>query len=441
MKKFVLLLTASLLAFGVGCCGLRSCNQGAYSFEGDDPGECEDRADNNRDGLFDCNDPGCAGSSVCMTPPATGDAVGQKKAGMDAAPKVAAVTGTGAAVQPTSGKNTVKVPPGKGWLHTRGNKIVYENGDVFRGRGANVHDTRSCGACWSPNVNGVKRRIDEVVDIWGANFLRLCLESHEAKSNAVNDAKYMQNIIEIVEHIGKKTGVYVLVSLWWDTTVDTHPLRIPHPAVTPIWEHLTEKLAKYPYVMFGLVNEPRGKHSTDDVEIDANDVEVWESMNNTVAAIRAVEARVGSPRHIIAVQGTRAYGKFLQYYVNHPITADGGKNIAYEVHVYYGNDGDKWEKRWEIPSRKLPVIIGEFAELYESWDTLSLQDCDKLSMEAEKLDVPWLAWTFHTNCGNPLITASNNCETNVTITPSKGWGQLIYNRLHKPWGSRESALP
>ncbi|HJN72708.1 MAG TPA: hypothetical protein QGF58_02125 [Myxococcota bacterium] len=33
--------------------------------EGDDPGECVDRADNDADGLFDCDDDGCVGSPDC----------------------------------------------------------------------------------------------------------------------------------------------------------------------------------------------------------------------------------------------------------------------------------------------------------------------------------------------------------------------------------------
>ena len=35
------------------------------SFEGDDAGECSDEADNDRDGLFDCDDPDCAGAPTC----------------------------------------------------------------------------------------------------------------------------------------------------------------------------------------------------------------------------------------------------------------------------------------------------------------------------------------------------------------------------------------
>jgi hypothetical protein len=34
-------------------------------YEGDAPGECTDRADNDRDGKFDCDDEGCAGSPDC----------------------------------------------------------------------------------------------------------------------------------------------------------------------------------------------------------------------------------------------------------------------------------------------------------------------------------------------------------------------------------------
>lgn len=36
------------------------------AYEADDPGECSDAADNDLDGLFDCNDPDCFGAPVCQ---------------------------------------------------------------------------------------------------------------------------------------------------------------------------------------------------------------------------------------------------------------------------------------------------------------------------------------------------------------------------------------
>ncbi len=36
-------------------------------FEGDEVGECSDLADNDQDGLFDCDDPNCSGSPLCQS--------------------------------------------------------------------------------------------------------------------------------------------------------------------------------------------------------------------------------------------------------------------------------------------------------------------------------------------------------------------------------------
>jgi hypothetical protein len=38
--------------------------------EGDDPDECEDGADNDRNGAFDCDDAACVGAPTCRPPPA-----------------------------------------------------------------------------------------------------------------------------------------------------------------------------------------------------------------------------------------------------------------------------------------------------------------------------------------------------------------------------------
>ena len=38
-------------------------------YEGDSPGECSDGADNDRDGLYDCDDDSCSGADICVNPP------------------------------------------------------------------------------------------------------------------------------------------------------------------------------------------------------------------------------------------------------------------------------------------------------------------------------------------------------------------------------------
>lgn len=385
-----------VVIFFIGCVSDADNNAGDY--EGDEKGECSDDADNDQDGLFDCDDPGCAGSDSCTN----NDQV------------------------PDTSAEAFDFP--EGWLTVKGNKIYRSDGTVFRGRGANIHDTRGCDACaWTqPNVDEVKRRIDTLVDIWGANFMRLVLESYASGGgrvhwgNPLEDEDYLTDIAEIVSYIGSKPGINVLVSLWIDPTFND--MGWPTAQTIPVWEALAEALIDQPHVMFGLVNEPKSNSD------GALDEDVWVSMNNLVGAIREVEASHNSPPHIITVQGTRSWARHLEYYVEHPIIAAGGVNIAYETHSYMPASG--FEENWINPSEVLPVIIGEFGPF-----EMSVDDCIILIDEAEKRDIPWLAWTFHQRCPPNLLVDYEEvgCGTNMELTPTADWGQVIYDRLATPW--------
>jgi hypothetical protein len=59
-RRSLVALSTLGLVFALGCLGM--CNR---DMEGDEPGECGDGADNDRDGLFDCDDDECAGSPDC----------------------------------------------------------------------------------------------------------------------------------------------------------------------------------------------------------------------------------------------------------------------------------------------------------------------------------------------------------------------------------------
>src|SRR5687768_6972411 len=56
-------------------------------------------------------------------------------------------------------------PPPSGWLFTSGNRILNSDGTIWKARGANIFDTRSCNACayQPPNVAEVNRRVNELV--------------------------------------------------------------------------------------------------------------------------------------------------------------------------------------------------------------------------------------------------------------------------------------
>jgi endoglucanase len=338
---------------------------------------------------------------------------------------------------PTAPTPPTDVPPPDrgaitGWLKVQGPRIMTPDGKPFHGRGASVHDTRSCDACaWEPpHVEEVLRRIDMLVDGWHANFVRILLESYPDRGpgpgrvhykNVLEDEDYFRDVMRIIGHVGKKRGVYVLVSLWHDPTFG--PLGWPTERTRTEWKKLARALRDMPHVLFGLVNEPEKNRD------GLYDGEVWTAMNETVAAIRSVEEP--GKNHIVTVQGTRDWGRVLDYYVAHPITAGGGANVAYETHVY--NSPDRFDELVTRPSRKLPVIIGEMGVVSDKNVTMTLDDCTELMDIAEKLDVPWLAYTFHTNCPpNLLVEHAGSCGVGAPLDPSP-WGRLVKERLSRSW--------
>ena len=342
--------------------------------------------------------------------------------------------------QPQSVDLTQTKPTGEGlitpWLEVKDKRIRLPDGRPFHGRGVNIHDTRSCDACTfePPHLDEVLRRINAATDEWGATLIRLLLESYpddgRAKfgggakrvhyRNVLDDDDYFRDVMRMVGEVGKHKGVYVLVSLWQDPTFSA--LGWPTEKTHFVWKKLAGALRDMPFVMFGLVNEPQAN------ENGQRDAEVWKAMNDTVAAIRAVE-RPEHP-HVITVQGTREWGRSLDYYVEHPITAGDGKNVAYETHVY--NRPSRFDELVTRPARKLPVIIGELGPQNDDHVHMFPEDCTKLLDLAEKHDVPWIAWTFHNGCPPNLVVERKGCVAGAPLEPT-AWGRMVKSRLAKKW--------
>lgn len=309
------------------------------------------------------------------------------------------------------------------WLYTSGNKILNGDGTVWHGRGANLADPRSCGACaGTPNAAEVNRRMDELVS-WGATFIRLVLENSSTSANVSHDPVYLAQIQQIVAHAAAKPNLRIMITLWSDATFNSMGW-LTNPGTIEEWQTLATTFAKEPRVLFGLVNEPEANYD------HALDSQVWTLMNSAVAAIRTAEAAAGGQPHIVAVQGTGGWARFLDYYITHPITAGGGANIAYEVHVYDGVS--EFPARFTNPHKTLPVIIGEFGPVQGA---MTLSDCDTLMTQAQQQEIPHLAWTFHMRCPPNLLVDNSNagCGANMKLTPSASWGVPFKARLGQPW--------
>jgi len=315
-----------------------------------------------------------------------------------------------------------------GWLYSSGNHLRVSGGTgVWHARGANLPDTRSCDACtfFAPSTAEVNRRADELIS-WGANFIRLDMESYASSggrtqwANPLQDPAYVQDLATIVSHIGTHPGVYVMVSVWVDPTITAEGW--PSAATGDTWAKLAQVFASQKHVLFGVVNEPQNNYD------GAQDAQVWTAMNDTVARIRAVEASLGVPNHVVVVQGTGGWARRLGYYVTHPITAGGGRNIAYEVHVY--DAASQFNTLFVQPSQTLPVIIGEFGPA----GTMSQADAQALMDQAETLEIPWLAWTFHMRCSPNMLTdfSGGGCGVGMALAPTS-FGTLVRTQLASPY--------
>jgi hypothetical protein len=269
------------------------------------------------------------------------------------------------------------------------------------------------------------RRADALTDGWGANFVRLTLQAdlypqpYQVQWQGVlDDPDYLADVVDIVRHLEDK-GVYVLLSEWSDPTFTE--LGWPGPITQVEWALLAETFLWDERVLFGLCNEPQSNFD------GALDADVWTAMNDTVQAIRDVEDAAGAPHHLIAVQGTGGWSRYLQYYVDHPITAGGGDNVVYEIHVY----DDQADLGWllEDPAATLPIVIGEYGpSAYSDYD-----DVAALWTLARQLGTPHLAWTFHPNCApNLLVDQGQGCGIGMALEPT-AWGELLQAELSTPW--------
>ena len=309
-------------------------------------------------------------------------------------------------------------------------KILLPNGNRFHGRGVNIFDTRDAGACgWAPPIiDEWIRRVDVLIDTWHANFFRLDLTSWA--SNQVNgttvvqyqdvtqDASYLADLKKLVDHIGTKPGVYVMITLFSHPSQDANEL--PTAATQAVYTKLAQTFLDSPQVLYGVTNEPH----------DASDSTVFTAMNNAVQTYRNAEAASG-PHHIVAVQGTQSYARELAYYVTNPITAGSGVNVVYETHVY--NPQADWQAMFIDPSATIPVIIGEYGPDGTYMKTIA--DAQALQAQAEQLEIPYIGWSFSSQNGPDMLVGNDSDECtkiNWTITPSD-WGNAIISRLANPW--------
>jgi hypothetical protein len=305
-------------------------------------------------------------------------------------------------------------------LSTEGNSIIVaDSGEAWQGRGVNIFDTRSCNACSydEPNVGEVKRRIDFAVDAMGCNFLRLCTESYSQSDGRVHyegplqSTEYVDDLAEIINHIGQKTGVYVMLSLWIDPTFDSRGR--PTERTAHVWKYLATIFKNAPHVLFGVCNEPQ--HNFNGAENQL----VFDAMQMCVDTIRGTGAN-----NLVAVQGVGGWSRIMRPWLGNLIEST---NIVYECHPYNAFDPDQWYN----VAKEIPVILGEFAPVDIGGAKMTYDDVTETVQKANELGVSWIGWCLHQRCPpNMLVDHSGGSGIGMSLDLTE-WGMFIRN-LIKP---------
>jgi endoglucanase len=340
-----------------------------------------------------------------------------------------------AAAKPDASSDTA--PPLSEWLQVSGNRILLGDGTPFHGRGANLHDERSCEACsfMPADPNGVDRWSDELIDNWHATFIRFLLSAKAAPLNAsevqwmnlVDDPQYLADIAQNVDHMTSK-GTYVLVTLFSDPTIKDNTAEFDSEWPSSLgdsntrYSKLAETFYANPRVLFGLTNEPH----TDTTQHQAQLATVYEG---AIAAIRAVEDAHGTPHHVIVVQAPVGYARDLSYFVANPLAGD---QIAYEIHPY--NPQTDFDSLIVQPAKTLPIVIGEYGPAQSMTDT----DIMALWTTAQASGVPYIGWVFHMRCPPNMLVdnASDGCGLDASTGynfPRTAWGDMLKAHLATPW--------
>jgi Cellulase (glycosyl hydrolase family 5) len=286
---------------------------------------------------------------------------------------------------------------------------------VWTGKGVNLFDTRACGAS-KRSKQEVIRRIDHLFDKLNLDWIRLNLEANTVNKNALNDSSYWNDIKDIVAQVGLKPGKYVEVSVWKDTSLcdkdsgsscngDRMLPGGPSNNTSDLWAFMAKYFKDKPHVIMGIVNEPENTTTPQSTSY------LYRSMNSTVQKIRNTGAK-----NVILVQ-CLWYSIDCSLYVNNPITAGGGINIAYEIHLY--SSINRTNQLLALPN--MPLVVSETAVINDVKNSIFATVADYMYTvnSCKKRDIPYAGWAFDEECYPPMLAKGDN------LSAYTAWGKLF----------------
>jgi hypothetical protein len=336
----------------------------------------------------------------------------------DAAPPPADAHVADAVAPPSeAGPNDASPPPpadggsflAANWLYTQNGKIYVSNGTSgtqWMGRGVNADDLYFCGyngSLWMTNAESTLTTLtSNLVTNWKPTFVRMSLSMNSYAQSSWSGA-YKTSMTNVIDSLGANPGVYVLVTLRSDASMQNYgsddATYLPTASTDAVYKALVDTFANSSFVLFGISNEPGGNA--------LSDATIRAAMDHAVGVIRGEENKLGVPHHIVSVQGNN-WTSNIGFYAQNPLSWD---NVVYEVHGYPPSASS-------YTYSNIPVIIGEYG---------TLSNPSAFFSDLESKQIPSLAWDFdsYSNCAPDLLSI-NLSPTNLVPTT---WGSTVKTYL------------
>ena len=265
------------------------------------------------------------------------------------------------------------------WLTVLRNQVLDADSGapvLLRGINRSGLEYSSPGGAGSLSKAGItEAEMDVVVNIWGANIVRLPFNQDWALSRPGYDAEPYLTALETVISMAARRGAYTCLDLQWldATTVRGSTDRgkpnfvapLPNQDSLVLWQQLAARYRGEPAVLYDIFNEPHDRLSDDPLPLvgigsDGSftalpglQVKMAEWQPWAVALIRAI--RTENPTALIFVSGV-SWGYDLR-----GMPLPGVEGVVYSTHVYR-NKGTNWDGAFGGLAVQRPVFVGEWGE-------------------------------------------------------------------------------
>jgi len=244
--------------------------------------------------------------------------------------------------------------------------------------------------------------MDVLVNIWGANIVRLPFNQDWALSRPGYDAEPYLTDLDAVISMAARRGAYTCLDLQWldaatrrgstDRGKPNFVAPLPNQDSLLLWQQLAARYRDEPAVLYDIFNEPHDRLSDDPLPLvgiatdgsftalRGSRVKIAEWQPWAVALIRAIRAE--NPAGLIFVSGVN-WGFDLR-----GMPLPGVEGVVYSTHVYR-NKGTDWDRAFGGLALERPVFVGEWGGTDEE---LEWGQAFADYMDARQLG--WTAWSW-----------------------------------------------